>query len=159
MVTLAAPPSPRNTALAPIAILIEPSPRVAGSIRDLLGLAGYRIDTATEADAALDAATLAIVEADRGARAIRAITRLHGEYPGLPLVSVLPWWDDDEREVLHLVRFVLHVPVRDDQLQGLAAFARSLIGQSRAAASAAPRTIERRREDYVSISTMPVSTS
>lgn len=127
MVTLHTPVRPRRAPSVPVAILIEPSAGVAEAAGAVLTPADYRVEAVSEEEAALDTATLVLVEADRGARAIRAIKRIHAERPDLPVVAVLPWWDEDEREVLHLVRFVLHVPLRDDQLRAMASFVEALI--------------------------------
>jgi hypothetical protein len=107
-----------------VALLIEPSACVSASILQPLELQGYEVRVAEDLTEAL-AAALVVVEADRGARCIALVKRLHALAPDIPIVGVLPWWNDDEAEVVRIARFILHVPVRDDQVQALADLAES----------------------------------
>ncbi len=123
--SLAAERSP----VRPVALLIEPSVGVSGSVAGLLVPQGYEVAIAKGLTDDVHIATLVLVEADRGARAIGLIKCIRALRPELPIAGVLPWWDDDEREIAGIAQFVLHVPVRDDQLRGLAALAASALAQ------------------------------
>ena len=112
----------------PIALLVEPSVGVSGSVAGLLGPQGFEIAIGKDIPPDLDTAALVLVEADRGARAVSLIKRIHGLRPDLPIAGVLPWWDDDERDIAGIARFVLHVPLRDDQLHGFDRFAAATVG-------------------------------
>jgi hypothetical protein len=131
MTTVHAPPraasSTRRSKASPAAFLVEPSVVVSASLLGLLEPQGYEVCIASDPMEALDDATLVVVEADRGARTIALIKRLSALRPDLPIVAVLPWWNDDEAEIVRVARFILHVPVRDDQLQGLADLAAALL--------------------------------
>ncbi len=120
---------PESSPVRPVALLIEPSVGVSGSVAGLLALQGYDVAVAKGLTDDVHTATLVLVEADRGARAIGLIKCIRALRPELPIAGVLPWWDDDEREIVGIVQFVLHVPVRDDQLRGLAALAASALSQ------------------------------
>ena len=113
-----------------IALLVEPSVEVCASVLGTLEAHGYEVRVARDLAEELDGATLVLVEADRGARALGLIRRVQALRPDLPLACVLGWWDDDEGEACRLCRFILHVPVREDQLQGLAEFASSVLGRA-----------------------------
>ena len=123
--SVSAEPSPAR----PVALLIEPSVGVSGSVAGLLVPHGYDVAVAQGLTDDVHTATLVLVEADRGARAIGLIKCIRALRPDLPIAGVLPWWDDDEREVAGIAQFVLHVPVRDDQLRGLAALAAAALPQ------------------------------
>jgi len=133
MTTVHAPSRPASATRPPInsptAVLIEPSVGVSASLLGLLEPQGYDVRTVSDPWEAIDDATLVVVEADRGARTIALIKRLSALRPDLPIVAVLSWWNDDEAEIVRVVRFILHVPVRDDQLQGLAGLAGALLHQ------------------------------
>lgn len=122
-------PSPSATALLdpPIAVLIEPSDGICSSVSALLAGHGYRVCIANDLTNDLDRASLTIVEADRASRTVGLIRRLHALRPDLPIVGVLPWWTEEEVELVGSVRYVLHVPLRDDQLRGLEAIALDLL--------------------------------
>lgn len=123
--------SPASAVLdPPLAVLIEPSSSVCSSVAELLAAQGYRVCIATGPTDDLDQACLAVVEADRASRSIGLIRRIHARRPDLPIVGVLPWWTDDEVDLLGSARYVLHVPVRDDQLRGLEALAASVIAMA-----------------------------
>ena len=134
MTTLHAPPraasSTRPPKTSPTVLLVEPSVGVSASILGLLEPRGYEVRIVSDPSEALDAATFVVIEADRGARMIALIKRLNALRPELPVVAVLPWWNDDEAEIVRVARFILHVPVRDDQLQGLAELAGALLHES-----------------------------
>jgi hypothetical protein len=122
-------PAPSATALLdpPIAVLIEPSNGVCSSVSAVLAQLGYRVCITNELTDDLDRAALAIVEADRASRAVGLIRRLHALRPDLPIVGVLPWWTEEEVDLLGSARYILHVPIRDDQLRGLEALALDLL--------------------------------
>ena len=105
------------------AILVEPSPSVEGAVMDVLTAHGYDVVCVQGFPDGLETAALVVVEAGRDWRAITLIKRIHRLCPDLPLVGVLPWWDEDERDVAGVADFILHVPVREDQLRGLARLA------------------------------------
>lgn len=109
----------RTQAVPPLAILIEPSDGVCTCVAELLAAQGYRVCIASGVTDDLDRAALVVVEADRASRTIALIRRIHAWQPDLALVAVLPWWTDDEVDILDAARYVLHVPIRDDQLRGL----------------------------------------
>ena len=118
--------APAPSALGrPIALFVEPSVGVSASVAGLLAPHGFEISIAKGVPDDLDSAAFVLVEADRGARAVSLIKRIHALRPELPIAGVLPWWDDDERDIADIARFVLHVPLRDDQLEGFARFAAS----------------------------------
>jgi hypothetical protein len=109
-----------------VALLIEPSACVSASILEPLELQGYEVRVAEDWTEAVNAA-LVVVEADRGAGTVALVKRLHALDPDLPIIGVLSWWNDDEAEIVRIARFILHVPVRDDQVQSLAHIAGSVI--------------------------------
>jgi hypothetical protein len=111
----------------PLAVLIEPSDGLCSRVADLLATRGYRVCIANGVTDDLDRAALAVVEADRASRAIGLIRRIHARQPDLVLVGVLPWWTDDEVDILDAARYVLHVPIRDDQLRGLEELAAAVL--------------------------------
>ena len=133
MTTLHAPPraasSTRSPNTSPTVLLVEPSVVVSATLLALLEPQGYEVRIASDPTEEIDVATLVVVEADRGARTIAQIKRLSALRPDLPIVAVLPWWNDDEAEIVRVVRFILHVPIRDDQLQGLVELASALLRQ------------------------------
>jgi len=118
-------------ALSPVAVLVEPSVGVCASVLGLLEPQGYEVRVARDLAAELDGAALVLVEADRGARTIGLIKRIRALHPDLPIACVLGWWDDDEGEACRICRFILHVPTRDDQLQGLADAAATILAEIR----------------------------
>lgn len=120
MTTLDAPASSAARSSMPVAVLIEPSVGVCAGVAGLLAPQGYEICIAKGVPEDLLTAAFALVEADRGARAIELIKRIRAVHPDLPIAGVLPWWDEDERDLAGIAQFILHVPVRDDQLRGLA---------------------------------------
>lgn len=120
MTTMDVPVSPATTSSPRVAMLIEPSVGVCASVAGLLGPQGYRICIARGVPEDLVTAAFALVEADRGTRAIGLIKRIRAIYPDLPIAGVLPWWDEAERDLTGIAQFILHVPVRDDELRGLA---------------------------------------
>jgi hypothetical protein len=118
---------PRNEATGPpLAVLIEPSGTVAARVIETIASRGFRVHVTTDPEPLIDTTALVIVEADRGARAVGLIRRLHERRPELPIAGVLAWWSDDEREIAAIARYILHVPLRDDQLAGLRDLAASL---------------------------------
>ncbi|MGD9893925.1 MAG: hypothetical protein AB7U18_21790, partial [Dehalococcoidia bacterium] len=119
MTTMVALPSPAAGLSPPLAVLIEPSTVVCSQVADLLTSQGFRVCIAGGVTDDLAVASLAIVEADRGSRTFGLIRRIHALRPELPIAGVLPWWGDDEADLHDLARFILHVPIRDDQLRGL----------------------------------------
>ncbi|MGH2584270.1 MAG: hypothetical protein ACRDJE_05095 [Dehalococcoidia bacterium] len=128
MTALNLPAPPRAAFGPPIAVLIEPSPSVRDCVTGLLEPQGFCVCVADGPTADLEQAAFVLVEADRRWRAKGLIRRIRSEHPGLPVAGVLPWWDDDEDDVRGLACFILHVPVREDQLQGLSAVAAAARG-------------------------------
>jgi hypothetical protein len=118
-------------ATSPVALLVDPSMAVCTSVLGLLEPQGYEVRVARDLADELDDAALVLVEADRGARAIGLIKQIRASRPELPIACVLGWWDDDEGEAARICRFVLHVPVREDQLQGLSGFAAAILAEAR----------------------------
>jgi hypothetical protein len=116
-------PSPTTTLDPPLAILIEPSDGVCSCVAELLSSQGFRVCITDGVTDDLAGAALAIVEADRGSRTFGLIRRIHALRPDLPIAGVLPWWADDESDLEGVARYILHVPVRDDQLRGLESLA------------------------------------
>ena len=117
------PPLPLLTARPLCTVLVEPSPTVERHVTDVLARHGYDVVCVAGFPDRLETAALVIVEAGRDWRAITLMKRLHDLRPDLPIVGVLPWWDEDERELAGVAQFILHVPIRNDQLQGLARLA------------------------------------
>src|SRR5207248_91207 len=74
----------------------------------------------------LDGVSLLLVEADRGSRTIALARQARALRPEIPCVGVLRWWNEDERELAALVDFILHVPVRPQELDGLTPVALSV---------------------------------
>lgn len=111
--------SPHTTESCPIAFLIEPSPDVERCAAPLLAARGFDVRVVHGIPDNLDEAAFVIVEADRGGRTITLARRVRALRPELPTAGVLRWWNEDESELARLAQFVLHVPVRDDQLQAL----------------------------------------
>ena len=127
MTTMVALPTPAAGLSPPLAVLIEPSDVVSAHVTDLLTSQGFRICIADGVTDDLANASLAIVEADRGSRTFGLIRRIHALRPELPIAGVLPWWADDEADLHGVARYILHVPVRDDQLRGLETLAMSVL--------------------------------
>jgi hypothetical protein len=127
MTTMVALPTPSAGLSPPLAVLIEPSTVVCSSVADLLAAQGFRICIAGGITDDLAVASLAIVEADRGSRTFGLIRRIHRLRPELPIAGVLPWWADDEADLQGAARYILHVPVRDDQLRGLESLAMDVL--------------------------------
>lgn len=127
MNALLAPPSPSAALDSPLAVLIEPSDGVSTCVAELLSAQGFRVCIADGLTDDLALAALAIVEADRGSRTFGLIRRIHAIRPNLPIAGVLPWWADDESDLQGAARFILHVPVREDQLRGLETLAMSVL--------------------------------
>jgi hypothetical protein len=135
MVSLHAPiitPAPRGQPLGPpLAVLVEPSGTVAARVIEAIASRGFRVHVTADPEPLIESAALVVVEADRGARAVDMIRRLHARRPELPIAGVLAWWSDDEREIAGIARYVLHVPLRDEGLAGLRDLAASLVVPSR----------------------------
>ncbi len=127
MNALLAPPPPSAALDSPLAVLIEPSDGVSTCVAELLSAQGFRVCIADGLTDDLALASLAIVEADRGSRTFGLIRRIHALRPELPIAGVLPWWADDESDLQDAARFILHVPVREDQLRGLETLAMSVL--------------------------------
>ncbi len=135
----AATPPPVATA-RPLAVVIAPSATVERSVGQTLRDAGYEVRVSAALPDDLATAAVAVVEAGRDWCAIALMKHIHRLWPPLTIVGVLPWWDEDERELAGVVDFILHVPVRDHELRGLArcaAVAAVLHGRQRVEASAA----------------------
>jgi hypothetical protein len=130
MTTMVVLPTPSAGLSPPLAVLIEPSEIVCSHVADLLIAQGFRICIAGGVTDDLARASLAIVEADRGSRTFGLIRRIHTLRPELPIAGVLPWWADDEADLQGIARYILHVPVRDDQLRGLETLALDVLAAS-----------------------------
>lgn len=110
----------------PIAYLIEPSTAVQSEVGGALADCGFDVHVADFGVPDVTRATLVVVEADRGARTIAMMRRVRAIRPDLPAVGVLRWWNEDERDLLRLADFVLHVPLRQDQLAGFRQFVQGI---------------------------------
>jgi hypothetical protein len=109
----------------PVAVLIEPSAQVMGVLVDALTAEGFEVRTVEGLPPDLADASLIVVEADRGGRAIVLSHAVHGRRPEVPIAGVLRWWNEDERDLADVAGLIVHVPVRDDQIQAFRRFARS----------------------------------
>lgn len=116
---------PRIPVRPPRVILVEPSAGVQTLVTAALLIRDCHVGVAHGLPDELGDVDLVLVEADRGSRTISLVKRIHAQRPALPIVAVLPWWNDDERDVLGFVRYVLHVPMREDGLRELAELAKS----------------------------------
>jgi hypothetical protein len=113
-------PTPAGALIPPPdAILIEPSPTVEAQVSALLAELGLRVQVREDLPEDLSSVSLLLVEADRGSRTIALARQARSQRPDLPCAGVLRWWNEDERELAALVDFILHVPVRAQELQGL----------------------------------------
>jgi hypothetical protein len=123
MNVVAAPSEARVPARSLDALLIEPSPTVEEHVSALLAGLGLRVHVAEDLPPDLGGVSLLLVEADRGSRTIALARQARARWPELPCAAVLRWWNEDERELAALVDFILHVPVRPQELDGLASVA------------------------------------
>src|SRR5262245_5524838 len=120
MNAIAAPSEAQIPAPLLDAVLIEPSPTVEEQVSTLLAGLGLRVRVEEDLPSDLDGVLLLLVEADRGSRTIALARQARAQRPELPCAGVLRWWNEDEHELAGLVDFILHVPVRGQELDGLA---------------------------------------
>ena len=68
---------------------------------------------------ALAGAELFIIEADRGGLAVALARRLRAQAPAVPIAVVLTCWSESEREARSIAEFVIHAPLRENEVNGV----------------------------------------
>lgn len=64
-------------------------------------------------------AELLIIEADRGGLAVALARRLRAQVPAVPIAVVLPCWSESEPEARSTAEFVVHAPLRENEVNGV----------------------------------------
>jgi hypothetical protein len=64
-------------------------------------------------------AELLIIEADRGGLAVALARRLRAQAPAVPIAVVLPCWSESEPEARSTAEFVVHAPLRENEVNGV----------------------------------------
>ena len=111
--------SPNSRSARPVALLLEPSPAMLACAGPLLAEVGFEVCILDGVPEDLSPPAFVLVEADRGSRTVSLARQVRCHWPEIALAGVLPWWDDDERDLARVVDLIVHVPVREDQLKAL----------------------------------------
>ena len=122
-----APTLPTYRQSRPVALLLEPSPAMLACAGPLLTEEGFEVCILDGVPEELSPPAFVLVEADRGSRTVALARQVRCHWPEIVLAGVLPWWDDDERDLARVVDLIVHVPVREDQLKALRALAASFV--------------------------------
>jgi hypothetical protein len=64
-------------------------------------------------------AELLIIEADRGGLAVSLARRLRAQAPAVPIALILPCWSESELDARSTAEFVIHAPLRQNEVNGV----------------------------------------
>jgi hypothetical protein len=116
----AAQPAPA----APLVALVEVRPASRRLFETVCAAHGCQVVCLPPEPCSADEATLAgaellIIEADRGGLAVSLARRLRAQVPAVPIAVVLPCWSESEPEARSTAEFVIHSPLRQNEIGGV----------------------------------------
>jgi hypothetical protein len=79
----------------------------------------FSSDPSSVDEAVVAGAELLIIEADRGGLAVGLARRLRAQVPAVPIAVVLPCWSESEPEARSTAEFVIHAPLRQNEISGV----------------------------------------
>jgi hypothetical protein len=109
---------------APVVALVEVRPGSRRLIEGACAAHGCQVVCFSSAPSSVDevavaGAELLIIEADRGGIAVALARRLRAQAPAVPIAVVLPSWSESESEARSTAEFVIHAPLRQNEVNGL----------------------------------------
>ena len=109
---------------APLVVLVEVRPASRRLFETVCAAHGCQVvcfhsEPCPADEATLAGAELLIIEADRGGLAVALARRLRAQLPAVPIGVVLPCWSDCEPDARSTAEFVIHAPLRQNEVSGV----------------------------------------
>jgi hypothetical protein len=114
----------RRAPATPLVALVEVRPGSRRLIEGVCAAHGCKVVCFSSAPSSVDEAVVAgaellIIEADRGGLAVALARRLRARAPAVPIAVVLPSWSESEPEARSTTEFVIHAPLRENEVNGV----------------------------------------
>jgi hypothetical protein len=114
----------RRAPATPLVALVEVRPGSRRLIEGVCTAHGCQVACFSSAppsagEAVVAGAELLIIEADRGGLAVSLARRLRAQAPAVPIALILPCWSESELDARSTAEFVIHAPLRQNEVNGV----------------------------------------